>query len=184
MSEAPNELRDLPSASGDTQAAPRKIARAGGLDWVSRSVMRLDIELSEPMEFPFDAGQYVRIRAPETVSWRSYSMASTEKDLPRMRFLVRYLAGGVMSEWLRNDCSAGCEIEIEGPLGSFGIAATGGPQLMIAGGAGLAPILAMLNSLRASAGPKPPFCCALGATRGMICSMTTNSSCAPSGCRA
>ena len=157
---------DYPRTLLDGPVSRVVTARVGGLDWVSRSVMRLDIELSEPVEFPFDAGQYVRLRAPGTGSWRSYSMASTEKDLPRMRFLVRYMAGGVMSEWLRTACGVGCEIEIEGPLGSFGIAATGGPQLMIAGGAGLAPILAMLDSLRAGPGPKPPVLLCFGCNTG------------------
>jgi NAD(P)H-flavin reductase/ferredoxin len=141
-------------------------ARVNSLDWVSRTVMRLDIELSEPADFSFDPGQYVRIRVPGTDAWRSYSMASIEKDLPRVRFLIRYLAGGIMSEWLRSDCAAGCEIEIEGPLGSFGIAATGGPHMMIAGGAGLSPVLAMLDGLRASPGPKPPVLLCFGCNTG------------------
>ena len=137
-------------------------ARVAGLDWVSRSVMRLDIDLAEPAGFMFDAGQYVRIRVPGSDAWRSYSMASTAKDLPRMRFLVRYLEGGVMSEWLRDGCAIGDEIEIEGPLGSFGLAAIDGPQLLIAGGAGLAPMMAMLDSLRAGPGPKPPVLLCFG----------------------
>lgn len=137
-------------------------ARVSDHNWVSRSVMRLDIELFVPADFAFDAGQYVRFRVPGSDAWRSYSMASTAKDLPRMQLLVRYLEGGAMSEWLRDGCAVGDEIEIEGPLGSFGLAATDRPQLMIAGGTGLAPMLAMLDSLRATPGPKPPVLLCFG----------------------
>jgi NAD(P)H-flavin reductase/ferredoxin len=159
---------DYPRTLLDDMVSRVVEARVERVDWVSQSVVRLDVELSEPVDFSFDAGQYVRIRVPGTDAWRSYSMASIEKDLPRMRFLIRYLAGGIMSEWLRNDCAADCEIEIEieGPLGSFGIAATGGPHLMIAGGAGLSPILAMLDGLRAGPGPKPPVLLCFGCNTG------------------
>lgn len=157
---------DYPRALLDGPVSRIVRARVTGLDWVSRSVMRLDIELTEPANFAFDAGQYVRIRVPKTDAWRSYSMASTAKDLPRMRFLVRYLEGGAMSEWLRDDCSVGAEVEIEGPLGSFGLAATNGPQLLIAGGTGLAPTLAMLDSLRERPGPKPPVLLCFGCNTG------------------
>ena len=137
-------------------------ARVDELDWVTRSVMRLGIEISDAAEFVFDAGQYVRIRVPQSDAWRSYSMASTAKDLPRMRFLVRYMEGGVVSEWLRDGCTVGDEIELEGPMGSFGLDTTDRPQLMIAGGTGLAPILAMLDDLRATPGPTPPVLLCFG----------------------
>jgi ferredoxin-NADP reductase/ferredoxin len=132
------------------------------LAWVAETVARLELTLAEPWDFTFASGQYVRIRVPGTDHWRSYSMATSPKELPRLQFLIRHLEGGAMSRWLRQGCKVGDAVEIEGPLGSFGLAAGKGPVLMVAGGTGLAPMLAMLDSLRARSGPKPPMLLCFG----------------------
>ena len=143
------------------QPAVRK-ARVGALDWASRSVIRLDLVLEDADDFAFTAGQYVRIRVPGTDQWRSYSMASTPGDLPRMSFLVRYLEGGAMSGWLDEIAAPEMEIEIDGPMGSFGLVESEGPILMLAGGTGLAPLLAMLDALRVRPGPAPDIVLGFG----------------------
>lgn len=138
-------------------------ATVTALDWVAKTVARLEIEIAAA-DFGFESGQYVRIRVPGTDAWRSYSMATTAKELPRMQFLIRRLDDGVMSGWLRDTCAPGATVEIEGPLGSFGLAASKGPRLMIAGGTGLAPMLAMLDTLRQRPGPKLPVLLCFGCT--------------------
>ena len=123
-------------------------ARVSNLEWVSDTVIRLDLRLDDPEEFIFAPGQYVRIRVPGTDQWRSYSMATTPGDLPRLSFLVRFLKGGAMSSWLEERAAPDMEVEIAGPMGSFGLLEDDGPILMLAGGTGLAPLLAMLDELR------------------------------------
>ena len=137
-------------------------ARIGALDWVSRSVIRLDLTLGRESEFTFAAGQYVRIRVPGTDQWRSYSMATPPKDLPRLSFLIRHLEGGAMSQWLAAGVAPDIEVEIEGPLGSFGLVGDDGPILMLAGGTGLAPLIAMLDALRERPGPSPEIVLGFG----------------------
>jgi benzoate/toluate 1,2-dioxygenase reductase subunit len=155
---------DLDYSSGVLDGSRPTIQRGAvtGLDWPARSVARLDIELEDANDFSFASGQYVRIRVPGTDQWRSYSMASTAKELPRMRFLIRRIAGGAMSEWLQTRGASDVRVEIEGPMGSFGLAETKGPQIMVAGGTGLAPMLAMLDTLRSRPGPKPPILLCFG----------------------
>jgi benzoate/toluate 1,2-dioxygenase reductase subunit len=146
---------DYPSAllEGARPAVVR--AAVAGLDWVARSVAQLDLELEPDADFGFESGQYVRVRVPGTDAWRSYSMSTTPKELPRLRLLVRHIPGGVMSEWLRAGCAPGRLVEIEGPMGSFGLYPAKGPHIMVAGGTGLAPMLAMLDTLRLRPGAKP-----------------------------
>lgn len=135
-----------------------------GLDRVAKTVVQLELELDRTADFSFECGQYVRIRVPGSDVWRSYSMATTPKELPRMRFLVRLIEGGAMSSWLEVGCAVGARAEVEGPLGAFGLAPTKGPRLMVAGGTGLAPIMAMLDGLRARPGPKSSLVLCFGCT--------------------
>jgi ferredoxin-NADP reductase/ferredoxin len=139
-------------------------ATVTGIEWVARSVARLELTLDDDAEFDFASGQYVRIRVPGSDAWRSYSMATPAQELPRMQFLIRHIEGGALSSWLRDGCTEGAQVEIEGPHGSFGLAASKGPLLMVAGGTGLAPMLAMLASLRTRPGPRPPILLCFGCT--------------------
>ena len=132
------------------------------LEWPSPSVAKLTLELPEDSDFSFHSGQYVRVKMPGTTEWRSYSMASTPRELPRIDFLVRILSGGVVSEYLRNGCRAGDEIIIDGPRGAFILHSSHAPQIFIAGGTGLAPILAMLDEIRYRPGPRPPMLLSFG----------------------
>jgi ferredoxin-NADP reductase/ferredoxin len=138
------------------------VAAVAALEWPSPSVAKLTLELPEDIEFSFHSGQYVRIKVPGTAEWRSYSMTSTPRTLPQMDFLVRILSGGVVSEYLRNNCRRGDEIIIEGPLGAFILHPSRAPQIFIAGGTGLAPILAMLDEIRYRPGPRPPMLLSFG----------------------
>jgi benzoate/toluate 1,2-dioxygenase reductase subunit len=143
------ELRTLP-------------ATVAALEWPSPTVARLTLELPEDNEFTFRSGQYVRLRIPGAAEWRSYSMASTTRALPQMEFLIRILDGGLVSEYLRGRCRPGDEIVIQGAMGAFILHASRVPQIFIAGGTGLAPILAMLDELRYRPGPRPPMLLSFG----------------------
>ncbi len=129
---------------------------------VSDSVFVLDLDAPETPAFM--AGQYARLKVPATEAWRSYSMATSAKELPRLRFLVRYLEGGAMSEYLKVRARPGDRIAIEAPYGSFTLADPAQPQLMIAGGTGLAPMLALLDELRVAPGRRPAVLLCFGCT--------------------
>ena len=156
---------DYPSTVLDAPAPAQLGARVSSIEWVAASVAQLDLTLDEPADFTFASGQYARLRVPGSDLWRSYSMASPPKALPRLRFLIRRIENGALSSWLAHGCAAGEPVEIEGPLGSFGLASAKGPILMIAGGTGLAPMMAILETVRTRPGPKPPMLLCFGCTR-------------------
>jgi benzoate/toluate 1,2-dioxygenase reductase subunit len=137
-------------------------ATVAALEWPSPAVARLTLEIADEGEFSFRSGQYVRLKIPDAVEWRSYSMASTSRDLPRIDFLVRILSGGLVSEYLRNGCRPGDEVTLQGPMGAFILHAGRGPHIFIAGGTGLAPIVAMLDEIRHRAGPRPRMLLSFG----------------------
>jgi ferredoxin-NADP reductase/ferredoxin len=136
-------------------------ARVAGVEWPVPSVAKLAIALEGRAGFSFHAGQYVRIKVPGTDQWRSYSMCSTPRDLPKMEFLVRIIPGGAMSEYLRN-AREGERLEVEGPLGAFILHPGKGLHVFVAGGTGLAPVLAMIDEMRRASGPKPKMLLSFG----------------------
>ncbi len=122
--------------------------------WLTPRVVRLEVRFTDHERVSFAAGQYMRLEIPGTDEWRSYSMATTKAELPNVAFLVKVLPFGVMSDYLRL-ALPGDRLCLEGPFGSFRLRPSSRPHLMVAGGTGLAPILAMLEELRLAAGRTP-----------------------------
>lgn len=90
----------------------------------------------------------MRLSVPDLGIERSYSMATAVTDWPCIRFLIRLIPGGAMSDALVNTIKPGDKVSLEGPFGQFYLHAASDPMLWIAGGTGLAPFLSMLSTLR------------------------------------
>jgi len=139
------------SALLDRAGSQQYLAEVTGCDRLSETAFELRVRLDlvdEGMAPGFQPGAYFLIKVPGTEESRPYSIASIPSDLPEMRFLIRYLPGGVMSGYLAETCQTGDFVEIEGPYGDFILRETTKPLVMVAGGTGLAPIISMLDSLR------------------------------------
>lgn len=139
---------DYPAAMLDEHPVVTTTVKVTGLTWLAETVVELAVRLPKSIPFSFRSGQYVRFRIPGTDEWRSYSMASGERHKRRLAFTIRVLPTGAMSDYLRAAAAVGDELDLEGPMGSFGLEEQPGPVLMIAGGTGLAPMLSMLESLQ------------------------------------
>lgn len=118
---------------------------------LSATTMRVGIEIPHRAELTFLPGQYVNIAVPDTARaekvTRSYSFSNAPND-ERLTFLVKLTPGGVMSTYLTDRAAVGDRIEFTGPHGSFFLRETDRPVLLLAGGTGLAPVLAILRKLR------------------------------------
>jgi ferredoxin-NADP reductase len=95
------------------------------------------------------AGQSVDVRLTAADGYstqRPYSLASAPED-PRLELTVQRLGDGEVSPYLAGDLRVGDRFEIRGPGGrSFSWhVEDGGPLLLLAGGAGLVPLRAMLR---------------------------------------
>lgn len=94
-------------------------------------------------------GQHVDVRltAPDGYqARRAYSIASPP-EAPGVALTVERLEGGEVSPYLTDALRPGDLIEVRGPLGGYFLweAAMGGPLLLVAGGSGLVPLMAMLR---------------------------------------
>ncbi|MFW0785376.1 benzoate 1,2-dioxygenase electron transfer component BenC [Gordonia sp. CPCC 206044] len=122
------------------------------LERLSESTMRLGVEIPNRADLAFLPGQYVNISVPGTddgqgaLLTRSYSFANGPHE-ERLVFLVKLTPGGAMSTYLTERAQRGESITFTGPHGSFFLREATRPVLLLAGGTGLAPILAMLRKL-------------------------------------
>lgn len=126
------------------------------VDRIASDVVRLELELADGYWMDFRPGQFIQVKVPGTDLFRSYSMATTASDMPKIELLIRILPGGAMSDWLLNRAGPEDVIDVTGPFGQFFLKEkVRAPHIMIAGGTGLAPMLSMLDALRLAPGRTP-----------------------------
>jgi ferredoxin-NADP reductase len=95
------------------------------------------------------AGQHVDVRLTAEDGYqaeRSYSIASPPED-SRLALTIERLEDGEVSPYLVDEVRDGDTFEIRGPIGGWFIwrTADGGPLLLIAGGSGIVPLMAMVR---------------------------------------
>ncbi|MBV2134231.1 ring-hydroxylating dioxygenase ferredoxin reductase family protein [Pseudomonas sp. MAP12] len=121
---------------------------------LSDSTIRLAVEGDELGKLAFLPGQYVNLQVPGSEQSRAYSFSSMPED-GKVSFLIRNVPGGLMSGYLTQLAKVGDVMTMTGPLGSFYLRDVRRPLLLLAGGTGLAPFLAMLEKLAASGSEQP-----------------------------
>jgi ferredoxin-NADP reductase len=95
------------------------------------------------------AGQHVDVRLTAEDGYqaqRSYSIASAP-ETPGVALTVERLDDGEVSPYLVDEVRQGDMFELRGPIGGWFAwdAAQGGPLMLIAGGSGLVPLMAMIR---------------------------------------
>jgi ferredoxin-NADP reductase len=99
------------------------------------------------------AGQHVDVRLTAEDGYqaqRSYSIASAPED-GAVALTVERIDDGEVSPYLAGEVRAGDQFEVRGPVGGHFTwrVENGGPLLLVAGGSGLVPLMAMLRHLAA-----------------------------------
>jgi ferredoxin-NADP reductase len=104
-----------------------------------------------PKPTPHVAGQHfvVRLTAPDGyVAQRSYSVASAPGDGTAIELTVERLAEGEVSTFLHDELKVGDLLEVRGPIGGWFVWDGASPALLIGGGSGVVPLMAMLRLAR------------------------------------
>jgi ferredoxin-NADP reductase len=105
------------------------------------------------------AGQHyvVRLTAPDgyTAS-RSYSVASPPDGSDTIDLTVERLDDGEVSTFLHDGLEVGDELEVRGPIGGYFVWDATTPALLLGGGSGLVPLMAMLRLARANTSDPAP----------------------------
>ena len=95
------------------------------------------------------AGQHVDVRLTAEDGYqaqRSYSIASPPED-SRVILTVERLEDGEVSPYLVGEVRAGDKVELRGPIGGYFVWKAGDdrPLLLVAGGSGIVPLMAMIR---------------------------------------
>jgi ferredoxin-NADP reductase len=140
-----------------TRASAPTPSRAASIAWRLATVV--DVRKETPRtrtlvlnvpEWPgHRAGQHVDVRLTAEDGYqaqRSYSIASAPQDA-RVELTVDRLDDGEVSPYLTEVLRKGDRLELRGPIGGYFVwaAALGGPLLLVAGGSGIVPLMAMLR---------------------------------------
>jgi ferredoxin-NADP reductase len=105
------------------------------------------------------AGQHVDVRVTAEDGYqaqRSYSIASAPEDA-HVSITVERLDDGEVSPYLVGEVRVGDKVELRGPIGGYFVWRAGGPRpvLLIAGGSGVVPLMAMLRHRKAAGSSTP-----------------------------
>jgi ferredoxin-NADP reductase len=148
-----NEAGSTPGTDSEVDAAPRRDP------WQMATVTEIRRETARAKSFRFAlrepsprlAGQHyvVRLTAPDGYSaQRSYSVASPPDSSNEIELTIERLDGGEVSTFLHDDLMVGDEIELRGPIGRWFVWEGTTPALLVGGGSGVVPLMAMLRLAR------------------------------------
>jgi ferredoxin-NADP reductase len=134
----------------------------GRLNWQTGKVISTheetartkSIVLTVPNWVGHRPGQHVDVRLTAADGYqaqRSYSIASAPEDGTRLTLTIEKLEGGEVSPYLVDELQVGDELELRGPIGGYFVweVNMGGPLLLIAGGSGVVPLMAIMRHRRA-----------------------------------
>ena len=115
--------------------------------------------LELPMWMPHLPGQHydVRLTAPDGYrAQRSYSVASSPLDEGGIELTIDRLDDGEVSPYFHDVVEEGDQVEVRGPFASYFVWRGEGPVLLVGGGSGVVPLMAMLRHRRRTA-PEVPM---------------------------
>jgi len=125
------------------------VAEVVANDNVTHDMRHLVLKLIEPAALKYFPGQYLDFTIPGTTETRSFSMAGIpDAEAGVLEFVVKIYPGGLFSQFLDTKVAVGDRLEITGPFGVFTLRDAPDRSLVfLGGGAGMAPILALLRSM-------------------------------------
>lgn len=128
------------------------------LEWQAGTVTAIRQETKQTKSFTFTLpkwmvhkpGQHydVRLTAPDGYQTeRSYSIASPPERVGELELTVERIADGEVSPYLHDVLMLGDQLEVRGPIGGYFVwdVAIGGPLLLVGGGSGVVPLMAMVR---------------------------------------
>ncbi|HXD67461.1 MAG TPA: MmoB/DmpM family protein [Solirubrobacteraceae bacterium] len=126
-------------------AITRSVARVAAVTDLTAEIVA--VELSVEPEFTWIPGQYVDVDAAGAT--RSFSIANIPDPARpgRIELIIRRYPDGRVSSRFGTEIVAGDELSVTGPYGALRLRDPSRPIVMVAGGSGLGPVLALLRQL-------------------------------------
>ncbi|WP_321967851.1 PDR/VanB family oxidoreductase [Burkholderia cepacia] len=130
--------------------------RIARIDSLTPAIRRLHLVAADGVPLPaFDAGAHIGVHVPlgERTQRRAYSLVNATGPADHYEIAVLLEpAGGGGSQWIHHR-EVGDEFDIDPPRNDFPLAGGARRHLLIAGGIGITPVLAMARTLDAAGQP-------------------------------
>lgn len=155
--EEPCQVRvALPEEDAEREPRPCRVpARLMRREMLNDDTARFVVDAARPL--PFLPGQFILVEFDGDVR-RAYSMTQPySEDTPRgFELLIRAKPGGAATDWLFRRLYLGAEFMVEGPYGrAYAQSPDDTAVVCLAGGTGLAPILAIAEKLVTESADRP-----------------------------
>jgi ferredoxin-NADP reductase len=116
--------------------------------------------LALPAWRPHRAGQHYDVRLTAEDGYqaqRSYSIASAADRSGEVELGIERIPDGEVSPYFHDVLVEGDKVEVRGPIGGYFVwePGMGGPLLLVGGGSGVVPLMAMLRARQAAGDPTP-----------------------------
>lgn len=139
---------------GDAPTLRRVSGRVVARESLTHDIIELRVQLDDSLRYK--PGQFAELALQSLPGLsRSYSFATTVRPDAQVSFFVRQVPGGVFSTHVHQQTKVGDRVTVAGPLGDFWLRPADAPILLMAGGSGLAPILALLEHALACGVTRP-----------------------------
>lgn len=123
------------------------------------TVKHVRLEMIEPTDIEFEAGQYAQILVPGFEEYRAYSIASPPsmaREENALQFTIKLVPGGLCTSWVHFAMEEGDIVTFTGPYGHFYLDEDSDREIiLIGGGAGMAPMRGILERLDELGMPRP-----------------------------
>jgi ferredoxin-NADP reductase len=118
------------------------------------TVKTLRLALAQPSAHLAGQHYVVRLTAPDGyTAQRSYSVGSPPDGTSEIELTVERLPDGEVSTFLHDELVEGDPLEVRGPIGGWFVWDGAAPALLVGGGSGVVPLMAMLRLARSRHDP-------------------------------
>jgi Na+-transporting NADH:ubiquinone oxidoreductase subunit F len=123
--------------------------RVASFQDLTHDMREVVLQLLDPDEMSFTAGQYIQFLLPGTERaaqpvYRAYSITSAPSSPGRLTLVFGKVPGGACSSYVFQRLRVGDAVTVNGPLGDFHLHDSDNDILLVAGGSGMAPVRSIL----------------------------------------
>lgn len=120
---------------------------------LTHDIKEVRLQLIDPPEMDYRAGQFVQIEVPEyeltdEPVYRAYSMSSEPFSRNEIEMEIRYVPQGICTTYVHQQLKEGDTMTVNGPYGDFRLQNSQRDIVCIAGGSGMAPIKSILLDMK------------------------------------
>lgn len=119
-------------------------AKVTSLERMAPEIMKVMLKLPEGESLSYKPGQYIDIVLADGRR-RAFSLANAPQSDGLLELHIRHIPGGVFTGHVFEQMQVKEIVRFYGPLGTFSLQESTRPILMVGGGAGFAPLKAMLE---------------------------------------